>query len=86
LKKKEIHNFKIPITKSRFVDCDESIKEEDIKEEIKEEENVDDPSFTSYSTESDIKQEIKEELKEVDEEQGVEYSNFGTDNLIDFNE
>ena len=33
----------ITITQSSFVDCGESIKEEDIKEEIKREESVDDP-------------------------------------------
>ena len=31
----------IPLSQSSFVDCDKSIKEEDIKEEIKEEESVD---------------------------------------------
>ena len=36
-------NINIPLTQSIFVDCGESIKEEDIKEEIKEEESVDDP-------------------------------------------
>ena len=36
-------NTNIPITLSCFVDFGESIKEEDIKEEIKEEGSVDDP-------------------------------------------
>jgi hypothetical protein len=34
----------ITLTQSSFVDCGKSIKKEDIKEEIKEEENVDDLS------------------------------------------
>ena len=34
-------NTNIPITQSSFVDCGESIKEEDIKEEMKDEESVD---------------------------------------------
>ena len=50
-----------------------SIKEEDIKEEIKEEENVDDTSSIIYSTETYIKKEIKEE---VDEEQGIDDTNL----------
>ena len=88
------HSQEIP----RFVNLDESIKEEDnvdepsstsystetyIKEEIKEEENVDVPSSISYSTETFIKEEIKEE---VDEEQGFDDSNLDTDHLVDFNE
>ena len=56
---------------------------EDIKEEINEEESVDDPSSISYPTESDIKLEIKEEVKELDEGQGVEDSNLYIENLID---
>jgi uncharacterized Zn-finger protein len=73
----------IPLTQSSFVDCGESIKEEDIKEEIKEEENVDDPSSISLSTERYIKEEIKDE---VDEGQGFEDSNLATDNLVDCSE
>ena len=65
------------------MDCSESIIEEDIKEEIKEEESVDDPSSINYSTETYIKQEIKEEM---DLEQGVEDSNLDTDNLVDCSE
>ena len=41
-----------------------------------EEESDNDPPFTSYSTESDIKQEIKEEEKELDEGQGIDYSEY----------
>ena len=73
------HSQQIP----RFGDRDESMKEEDIKEEIKEEENVDYPSSISCSTETYIKKEIKEE---VDKEQGFEDSNLDTDNLVDCSE
>jgi hypothetical protein len=38
-------NINIPIAHCSFVNYDESIKEEDIKEEVKEEESVDDPLF-----------------------------------------
>ena len=71
------HSQQIP----SLVDLAESIKEEDIKEEIKEEENGDHPSSISYSTEPYIKKEIKEE---VNEEQGFDDSNnLGTNNLVD---
>ena len=73
-------NIIISPTQSNFIDCGETIKEGDIKEEIKEEENIDDPSSLSYSNGSYIKEEIKEE---VDEEQGVDDSNRDTDNLVD---
>ena len=66
-----------------FVDWDKSIKEGDIKGEIKEEENVDDSSSIIYSTETYIKEEIKEE---VDEGQGFDDSNLDTDNLVDCSE
>ena len=59
------------------------MNEKDIKEEIKEEESNDDPSYLIYSTENYIKEEIKEE---ADEEQGVEDSNLDTDNLVDCSE
>ena len=76
----------IALAQSSFVDCGESIKEEDIKEEIKEEESVDGPSSMSYSTEIVLKQEIKEEVKDSDEEQGVEDSNVDTGNLVNCSE
>ena len=72
----------IPLTHSSFLDCGESIKDEDM-EEVKKEENVDDPSSISYSSETYIKQEIREE---VDEGQGIEDSNLDTDNLVDCSE
>ena len=71
-------NTNVPLTQNSFVDCDESIKEEDIKEEIKEEENVDDPSTKTY-----IKEEIKVEVNESDDGQGFDDSNLYTDNLVD---
>ena len=33
----------IPLTQSNFIDCGETVKVEDIKEEMNEEESVDDP-------------------------------------------
>ena len=66
--------------------CGEFIKEDHIKEDIKEVENVDDPSSTSYSTETYIKEEIKEELDESDEVQGFDDSNLDNDNLVDCSE
>jgi uncharacterized Zn-finger protein len=66
-------NTNIPLTQSSFIDCGESVKLEIIKEEIKEEETVDNPSSLIYSTENYIKQEIKQELGEG---QGVEHSNL----------
>ena len=56
-------NTNIPITQSSFVDCGETIKEEDIKVEIKEEENVIDLSpSVDYYTVGDVKEEIKKSL------------------------
>jgi hypothetical protein len=61
-------NTNILITQSSFVDCDEFIKEEDIKEDIKEEESVDDPlSIQGDTTESkNIVAELKEEVIDGD--------------------
>jgi hypothetical protein len=74
------HSQQIP----SHVDCGESIKEEDIKEEIKEEENVDNPFSISYSTETYTKKEIKEEMNE---EKGFDdLNNLGTDNLVNCSE
>ena len=38
-------NTNLPLTQSSFVDCGESLKIEDIKEEINEEENVEHPYY-----------------------------------------
>ena len=69
-----------PSNSNTFIDCAKSIKEEDIKEEIKEEENVDDPlaiegDITKVESEIFVK-EVKEEV--VDDDplfiQGINYS------------
>ena len=55
----------IPITQTSFVDCGESIKEEDNKEEMKEEESVDDPLTIHQEIEnSNICEDIKGEMNE----------------------
>ena len=86
IKRMENKNINISLNQSSFVDCDEFNKDADIKEEIKEVENDDDPSFLSYSTETYIKQEIKEEVKEVDEGQGFDDSNLDTNTFVDCSE
>jgi hypothetical protein len=58
-------NTNIPLTQSSFVDCGESIKLEDIKEEIQEEESVDDPLIIHQGIKnSNICEDMKEEIKE----------------------
>ena len=65
IERKKYKNTNIPLTQFSFVDCGESIKEEDIKEEIKEEESVDDPlSIHQEAENSNICEVIKEEVKE----------------------
>jgi uncharacterized Zn-finger protein len=65
IKRMESQNKNILITQSSFVDCGESIKVEDIKEEIKEEKSVDYPLSIHQETENnDSCEDIKEELKE----------------------
>ena len=54
----------IPLTQSSFVDCGESIKEEDIKEEINEDESVDDPLSIHKEKTSDESENIVTKLKE----------------------
>ena len=66
IKRMKSKNINIPIAHWSFVDCDESIKEEDIKEEIKDDEGVDDTLTIHQQIESnnvcnDIKEEIKNE-------------------------
>jgi hypothetical protein len=82
IKKMKSMNANLPLTQSSFVDCDEFIKDEDIKEEIKEEENVDYPSSLINSSENYIKQDIKEEVNELDEEKGFDDSNLNNDNHV----
>jgi hypothetical protein len=67
-------NTNIPLTQSSFVDCGESIKEE-----IKEEESVDDPlSIHQEAENSNICEVIKEE---VEEEESVDDSSFNQQEL-----
>jgi hypothetical protein len=66
IKRMKSENTNIPLTQSIFVDCGEGIKLEAIKEEINEEESVDDPLPIHQETENsnnceDIKKEVKEE-------------------------
>ena len=58
-------NTNVSLTQSNFVDFSESIKEEDIKDEIKNEESVDDPLTIHQKIEnSNICKDIMEEVKE----------------------
>ena len=57
-------NTNIPITQSSFVDCGEFIKEEDIKEEIKDDGSVDDPLSIQRDTTEIESENIVAELKE----------------------
>ena len=63
-------NTIIPLSQSSFIDCGETIKEEDIKEEIKEEESVDDPLSIQRgerrSENDNIYTEVKEEVIDED--------------------
>ena len=74
IEKSKSRNENDPLTQNSLVDRGESIKEEDIKDEIKEEESVDDPLSILQETEnSNICEDIKEELKE---EESVEVPSF----------
>ena len=57
-------NINISPTQSNFIDCGESIKEEDIKKEINEEESVDDPLSIQGQTNSNVSENIVTEVKE----------------------
>ena len=69
-KRMKSKNTNIPLTQSSFVDCGKSIKEKDIKEEINEEESVDDPLTTHQQIEysktkrGNVSEDIKEEINE----------------------
>ena len=55
----------IPLTQANYVDCGEAIKLEDIKEEINEEESVEDPpSIHQEAENSHICENIKNEVTE----------------------
>jgi uncharacterized Zn-finger protein len=71
IKRMKSKNTNILISQSSFVDCGESIKTEDIKKEINEDEGVDDPLIIHQKTENsyiceDIKEDVKEE--EIDDD------------------
>ena len=57
----------IHLTQSSFVDCGESIKIENIKEEMNEEESVDDPLSIQGQINSDVSENIVTEVKEDDD-------------------
>ena len=57
-------NISISPTQSNFVDCGETVKFEDIKEEMNEEESVDDPLDIQGQTNSDVSENIVTEVKE----------------------
>jgi hypothetical protein len=61
IKKIKSKNTDDPLTQNSLVDCGESIKTEDIKEEINEEESVDDPLIILQKTENSY---ICEDIKE----------------------
>jgi KRAB domain-containing zinc finger protein len=67
IKRMKSKNTNNQITQFSFVDCGESFKVEDIKEEIKEEEVVED-SFTIHQEieNSNVCEDIKEEIKELE--------------------
>jgi hypothetical protein len=76
-------NTNVPLSQNSFIDCGESLKLEDVKEEKQEEESIDDPLSIHQRIENsniceDIKKEIKEE-KNVDDpltiHQEIENSN-----------
>ena len=74
---RKCENTKIPLTQSNFVDCGETIKEENIKEEIKEVESVEDPLNIPQRIEnSNICEDIKEEVNE-EESNSVEKNGHG---------
>ena len=67
-------NTKVPFIQNTFVDCGVSIKEKDTKEEINEEESVDDPLTIQQEIEKsvvceDIKEEIKEEVPSFNQQE-----------------
>ena len=65
-------NTNIPLTQSSLEDCGESIKDEDIKEEIYEEESVVDTLTIHQEIENrNICDDIKEELKEETENSNI---------------
>ena len=76
-------NTNIPLAQSNFVDCGETIKEEDIKEETTEVVSVEDPLTIHQVIEnSNISKNIKKGLHE-EETNSVENNAHGVNNVID---
>ena len=82
LERKEMQNTDLSSKQSSLLECGATIKLEDVKGEIKEEESFTDnaPFPIILITESIVKQEIKEESYE---RLGFEDSNLDTDHLLD---
>ena len=87
IKRMKSKNTNVSLAQSDFVYCSESIKEEDIKEEIKEgQESVDDPltihqEIENISVCENIKEEIKEE-KNVDDPLSIEGEATKSENIV----
>ena len=54
MKRMKINNIDISPTQSNFVDCGETLKVEDIKDEMNDKESVDDPLSIQEQTNSDV--------------------------------
>jgi hypothetical protein len=74
LKRKKSKNTVLSLQRNTFVDCGETGKIEDNKEEIKEVESVDDPLTVQEIEKSNLCEDIKEEVKE-EENVGVPFFN-----------
>ena len=64
IEKKKSENIDISPTQSNFIDCGETVKVEDVKEEMNEEESVDDPLSIQGPTHSEVGENIVTEVKE----------------------
>jgi hypothetical protein len=62
MEKIKSRNTNDPLTQSNFVDCGETVKKEDIKKEINEDERVDDPLSIQGQTNSDESENIVTEV------------------------
>ena len=70
---------------NNFVNCDEDVNLKNIKEELKEENNVVDPTPFDHYTVGNVKQEIKKQVNELNEELVGEDSNLASDHFVDCN-
>jgi hypothetical protein len=75
IQKMKSKNTNIPLTQTSFVDCGNDIKLEDIKEEINEEESVDDPPDIQEETTPVVSDYIVT-LTEVKEEDGIDDDSY----------